>query len=122
MFIGGGAFLIPYLIVLFLVGKPIYFLEMVLGQFYSRGCIKAFDFCPALRGVGFSQVISIFTVSTYYAPILAITMKYFFDSFSSDLPWSECHEWVDCTPSSQLNSFSNSSNKSLTSSAEIYFM
>lgn len=47
---GGGAYVIPYFIVLFVVGKPIYLLEMVLGQFYSRGCIKAFDFAPALRG------------------------------------------------------------------------
>lgn len=47
---GGGAFLIPYLIVLFLVGKPIYYLEMIIGQFSSRGAVKVWDMCPALRG------------------------------------------------------------------------
>ncbi|CAD7011569.1 unnamed protein product [Ceratitis capitata] len=37
---GGGAFLIPYLIVLFLIGKPIYYLEMAIGQFSSCGSVK----------------------------------------------------------------------------------
>lgn len=50
---GGGAFLIPYLIVLFLVGKPIYYLEMIIGQFSSRGAVKVWDLCPALRGKSF---------------------------------------------------------------------
>jgi solute carrier family 6 amino acid transporter-like protein 5/7/9/14 len=48
--IGGGAFVIPYLIVLFLVGKPSYFVEMILGQFSSRGSVKLYDFCPIMRG------------------------------------------------------------------------
>lgn len=47
---GGGAFLIPYLIVLLLVGRPIYYLEMCIGQFASRGSVKVYDFAPALRG------------------------------------------------------------------------
>lgn len=47
---GGGAFLIPYLIVLVVVGRPIYYLEMIVGQFSSRGSIKVYDLCPALRG------------------------------------------------------------------------
>jgi solute carrier family 6 amino acid transporter-like protein 5/7/9/14 len=29
---GGGAFLIPYLVVLLVIGRPIYYLEMCLGQ------------------------------------------------------------------------------------------
>ena len=47
---GGGAFLIPYIIVLLLIGKPIYYLEMILGQFTSRSSIKIWDVCPLLRG------------------------------------------------------------------------
>lgn len=47
---GGGAFVIPYIIVLIIVGKPIYYLEMLLGQFSSRGSAKVYDMCPALRG------------------------------------------------------------------------
>lgn len=47
---GGGAFLIPYLIVLLLVGKPLYFMEMIIGQFSSKGSVKCYDLSPAMRG------------------------------------------------------------------------
>lgn len=33
---GGGAFLIPYLVVLFFIGRPLYFMELAVGQFSSR--------------------------------------------------------------------------------------
>lgn len=53
---GGGAFLIPYIIVLILVGKPLYFMEMVLGQFSSKGSVKVYDFVPAMRGESILKV------------------------------------------------------------------
>lgn len=48
---GGGAFLIPYIIVLFLVGKPLYYLEMICGQFTSRASVKVWEVVPAFKGV-----------------------------------------------------------------------
>jgi len=47
---GGGAFLIPYLIVLLFIGRPLYFLEMVLGQFSSSGSVKVWDVVPIAKG------------------------------------------------------------------------
>lgn len=47
---GGGAFLIPYIIILLLVGKPFYYLEAVLGQFTSRSCTKTWMMSPAMKG------------------------------------------------------------------------
>lgn len=47
---GGGAFLLPYLIVLFIIGRPLYYLEMVIGQFSSRNSIDVYDLCPVFRG------------------------------------------------------------------------
>lgn len=32
-----GAFLIPYFILYFLIGAPLYYLELALGKFSSRG-------------------------------------------------------------------------------------
>lgn len=47
---GGGAFVIPYMIVLLIVGRPVYYLEMVMGQFSSRGSVKVYDVSPIMRG------------------------------------------------------------------------
>ncbi|XP_030377442.1 sodium-dependent nutrient amino acid transporter 1 isoform X2 [Scaptodrosophila lebanonensis] len=100
---GGGAFLIPYLIVLFLVGKPIYYLEMIIGQFSSRGSVKVFDLCPAMKGVGAGQAFQVLMLSTYYAALVAIIGQYFFESFRNPLPWATCRpEWgkncIDSAP------------------------
>lgn len=61
---GGGAFLIPYLIVLAVVGRPIYYLEMIVGQFSSRGSAKVYDLCPAMRGE--FRIIRVFVLRTFY--------------------------------------------------------
>lgn len=47
---GGGAFLIPYVIVLLVIGKPMYYLETVLGQFSSSNCVKIWRLSPAMKG------------------------------------------------------------------------
>lgn len=126
---GGGAFLIPYLVVLFLVGKPIYYLEMIMGQFSSRGAIELYDFCPAMRGIGVAQIIAVFFVATYYSSLNSIIGYYIFSSFQSTLPWAKCREeWgPDCVNSdgtssnrNSTESFINSTQKS-TSSSELYF-
>uniref|UniRef100_A0A1B0DCW9 Sodium-dependent nutrient amino acid transporter 1 n=1 Tax=Phlebotomus papatasi TaxID=29031 RepID=A0A1B0DCW9_PHLPP len=94
---GGGAFVIPYLIVLIFVGRPVYYLEMLLGQFSSRGAVRVFDFAPAFRGVGYGQVLSTAFVTIYYASVMGITLRYFFASLTTgDLPWNKCKpEWND---------------------------
>ncbi|XP_065073599.1 sodium-dependent nutrient amino acid transporter 1 isoform X2 [Ochlerotatus camptorhynchus] len=99
---GGGAFVIPYIIVLLLVGKPVYYMEMIIGQFSSRGSVKVYDCAPAMRGVGFGQLFSIITLITYYSSLMALIASYMFDSFKSPLPWAHCDpEWgascVDAT-------------------------
>lgn len=45
------AFLIPYLVVLFFIGKPLYFLEMALGQFSSYGQVKVWSLAPFFKGM-----------------------------------------------------------------------
>lgn len=121
---GGGAFVIPYLIVLFVIGKPGYFMEMAMGQFSSRGTIKVYDCVPACRGVGSGQVLSSMFVATYYSSIMGLTLKYLYDSFSVVLPWSICRtEWGSCSSTfmnDSLYTSSNTSNKQ-SSSAELYF-
>ncbi|EDW10664.1 sodium-dependent nutrient amino acid transporter 1 [Drosophila mojavensis] len=122
---GGGAFLIPYLIVLILVGKPVYYLEMLLGQFSSRGSVKVYDFVPILRGIGYGQVLATGIVTTYYATLMALTLRYFVESFYPTLPWSYCRdEWApSCLDSAPQQGSLVGGNQSAvrTTSAEFYF-
>ena len=49
---GGGAFLIPYIIMLILCGLPLLFMELTVGQYTRRGPIEALGkICPILQGM-----------------------------------------------------------------------
>ena len=37
---GGGTFLIPYFIILFVVGLPLFFMEFVIGQYMKSGTVE----------------------------------------------------------------------------------
>ena len=65
---GGGAFLIPYMIVMLLIGRPMYFLELVLGQFSSKSSIKIWDVVPGFRGMVESELIFDF-IRTHFPSI-----------------------------------------------------
>lgn len=123
---GGGAFLIPYIIVLFLVGKPFYYLEMIMGQFTSRSSVKMWSCVPAFRGVGWAQMFSMIAVGTYYCSLMSVTLYYLINSFQSQLPWSKCLiEWGDvCINSGKTDENTTHHGKNMTnmmSSAELYF-
>lgn len=50
---GGGAFLIPYCIMLLFGGLPLFYMELALGQFHRCGCLTIWKrICPALKGKG----------------------------------------------------------------------
>lgn len=55
---GGGAFLIPYLVVLALIGKPLYYMEMALGQFSSLGSVQVWELAPVFKGESMSMSMS----------------------------------------------------------------
>lgn len=85
---GGGAFMLPYLLALFLVGIPILMLEFSLGQTFQSGDIISFGRVhKRLAGLGFASVIGAFLVVTYYTVIIAWSILYFLSSFDSTLPW-----------------------------------
>ncbi|XP_017884449.1 sodium-dependent nutrient amino acid transporter 1-like [Ceratina calcarata] len=126
---GGGVFLIPYIIVLFLVGKPFYYLEMIMGQFCSRSSVKMWAAVPGFRGVGWTQMFSTIAVGTYYCSLMSITLFYLIGSFQSQLPWSTCaKEWGDsCVDSKGSYNIVDTKpipmerNRTMISSAELYF-
>lgn len=119
---GGGTFVIPYTIIVILVGRPLYYMELLLGQFSSRGCIKVYNMSPAVRGVGVGQCFCTIVVLSIYVSVMALTIRYFLASFNDPLPWSFCRdEWnTSCIDSSVIAT--NFSNERPKSSAELYFV
>jgi len=94
---GGGAFLIPYMIVVIISGIPIFLLEVALGQQTKLGAIQSWNaICPIVSGIGISSAVIVFLTLCYYAIILAWALFYLLQSFRAELPWASCgNEWND---------------------------
>jgi len=83
---GGGAFLIPYVIALFVIGIPILFLEIAMGQFHQTGDVGVFgSIHPRLRGVGLTSVACAYMLVCYYVMLIAWVVNAFFDSFGDSI-------------------------------------
>jgi hypothetical protein len=86
---GGGAFLVPYSIVLVVIGMPLFLLELGVGQKFQVGPLQAWrKIHPCLAGVGMTGVLVTFFVALYYNIIVAWTLWYLFHSFAYPLPWA----------------------------------
>ncbi|KAJ8415274.1 hypothetical protein AAFF_G00422540 [Aldrovandia affinis] len=104
---GGGAFLVPYFIMLFLCGIPLLFLEFSIGQYTRLGPVHALaKICPLLKvsplrqrkstrsklmGVGLATIVISYVLSTYYNVLMTWALYYFFNSFGNTLPWQSCN-------------------------------
>ncbi|KAL3319769.1 hypothetical protein Ciccas_001562 [Cichlidogyrus casuarinus] len=88
---GGGAFLIPYCLMVAVIGLPLFFLEFAFGQFASLGPIEIWSISPLFKGIGYSMVLISWVLCAYYNVIVARCMFFFGASFQSELPWSNCN-------------------------------
>ncbi|XP_073831238.1 sodium-dependent neutral amino acid transporter B(0)AT3 isoform X1 [Musca autumnalis] len=88
---GGGAFLVPYFIMLCIQGIPIFYLELAIGQRLRKGAIGVWSqVSPYLGGIGISSAVVSYIVALYYNTIIAWCLIYLLHSFESPLPWAEC--------------------------------
>ncbi|KAK6024634.1 putative sodium-dependent acetylcholine transporter, partial [Ostertagia ostertagi] len=87
---GGVAFFIPYLIVLVVAALPMFFMEMVLGQFSSLAAISVWNVVPLFKGVGVAMVLISCIIAIYLNIVSAWSLFYFINSISFSLPWSNC--------------------------------
>ncbi|XP_060913367.1 sodium-dependent neutral amino acid transporter SLC6A17 [Labrus mixtus] len=95
---GGGAYLVPYFILLLLIGIPLFFLELAVGQRIRRGSIGVWNYVyPQLGGIGVSSLMVCGFVGLYYNVIIGWSIFYFFKSFQYPLPWAECPIMINGT-------------------------
>ncbi|KAJ8313056.1 hypothetical protein KUTeg_010429, partial [Tegillarca granosa] len=115
---GGGAFLLPYFIMLIFGGLPLFYMELALGQFQRCGCLTVWKrICPALKGIGIAICVINTFVAWYYNTIIAWAVYYFFSalfSIGGDVPWRTCdNSWNrvnNCISSQELVATRNITN------------
>lgn len=122
---GGGAFLLPYLLMALFGGVPLFYMELALGQFHHSGCISIWKhICPIFKGIGFAICIIALYIAFYYNTIMAWALYYLLSSFQSTLPWSSCtNSWNTANCNHYMSTDHNVSwSNSSTSPAEEFYV
>uniref|UniRef100_A0A667Z883 Transporter n=1 Tax=Myripristis murdjan TaxID=586833 RepID=A0A667Z883_9TELE len=121
---GGGAFLLPYLLMAVFGGVPLFYMELALGQFHRSGCISIWKhICPIFKGIGFAICIIALYIAFYYNTIMAWALYYLLSSFRSTLPWTTCtNSWntVNCNRYMSTDHNISWSNSSTSPAEEFY--
>lgn len=107
---GGGAFLLPYLLMLFLCGIPLFYLESCLGQFSSASCLTVFKIAPLFKGVGYAILVVNFISTCYYVVIVSYPLSYIYESIAHALPWTKCGNAWNTNECLQLDTANYTSN------------
>ncbi|CAF1327089.1 unnamed protein product [Adineta ricciae] len=95
---GGGAFFIPYFILLIFGGLPLFYMELALGQYHRSGVFTIWKhICPLVKGIGWATVLINFMTAMFYNTVISWAVYYMIVSFKGivgDLPWKRCdHAW-----------------------------
>ncbi|KAK3788155.1 hypothetical protein RRG08_042849 [Elysia crispata] len=94
---GGGAFFIPYILSLVFMGIPLFCLEILFGQFASKGPITIWENNPLFKGLGYTMVALAAIISVYYNIVVATAIYFLFASMQSEVPWASCgNDWNTC--------------------------
>ena len=65
-----GAFFVPYFIMLFFVGIPLFVLEFSFGQFMQSSPVKVWIIAPLFTGIGYAMCVMSGLVSIYYNMVI----------------------------------------------------
>jgi hypothetical protein len=103
---GGGAFLIPYFVSALVCGVPLFYFELVIGQFIRKGTVGVWAHINRnLVGVGLACATTSYLIGLYYNVIIALCLYYLVCSCFSTLPWANCEVALQNTPLPSISSF-----------------
>jgi len=81
---GGGAFFVPYLLAMVIVGIPLLIHEIAMGQHLQKSDVGVqHHLNKHTKGVGVGSVLAGFLVVTYYVPMISWCIRAFLESFGS---------------------------------------
>ncbi|XP_066910380.1 inactive sodium-dependent neutral amino acid transporter B(0)AT3-like [Clytia hemisphaerica] len=115
---GGGAFLIPYLLMMIMEGFPLFIIEYAIGQRFKQSAVGCWGkIHPALRGIGIGSIVLSGFLCIYYVAVIAWSFFYLFVSMRKVLPW----ERNNCPSSLQLLNNSVTNETCCTRDPEAYY-
>jgi SNF family Na+-dependent transporter len=92
---GMGDFLVAYFVVAAIIGWPVFFMELAIGQFCGVGLPLIWDVVPAFKGLGTIQTVVAFLHFMYINFLNAVTLFYLGESFRNEIQWTKCSApWV----------------------------
>ncbi|XP_060555847.1 sodium- and chloride-dependent glycine transporter 1-like isoform X2 [Ruditapes philippinarum] len=91
---GGGAFLIPFVIMIVVCGIPMYFLEYSISKFSGRGAYQLWDISPLFRGVGVAVSVAYGLYMIGSSIFRCWIIEFIVFAVREPIPWSHCNnEW-----------------------------
>lgn len=101
---GGGAYLIPYIIALFVIGIPFLILEGKIGQRWKSPLVTVYGFVWRRFGkiVGWVAVLACLTIGAFYIVLTGYAIAYTWFSAASQIPADTknffLHDFLKLTP------------------------
>ncbi|XP_071041209.1 sodium-dependent transporter bedraggled isoform X2 [Parasteatoda tepidariorum] len=89
-----GCFIFQFLLLSILIGIPILYMQMSLGQYLGAGMLDMWYISPAFKGLGFAMMYLYIMLGIYNAVPLSWLFIYFKDSFitlKDSYKWGKCH-------------------------------
>uniref|UniRef100_G3T886 Solute carrier family 6 member 16 n=1 Tax=Loxodonta africana TaxID=9785 RepID=G3T886_LOXAF len=88
---GGSVFLVFYILMLFLIGVPLLFMEMASGQRLRQGSLGVWKLTsPWMTGLGYTTFLVCFIEGLVFNLVNCWSLLYLSQSFQFPVPWETC--------------------------------
>tara|TARA_B100001248_G_scaffold262395_1_gene258082 strand:+ start:16590 stop:18065 length:1476 start_codon:yes stop_codon:yes gene_type:complete len=85
---GGGAFLIPFVVALLLLGLPMLIMEGIIGQKFHFPLVSAYGLVAGRLGkvFGWLSILGVVTIGTFYAVLTGYSVAYIYYTAAGAIP------------------------------------
>lgn len=82
--------MVAFLAMLFIIGLPLFYLEITLAQYSKMSPLEIWKVVPAFRGLGVCSLFLSLFIAFYYNVLICYSFIYAVSSFLPTLPWTAC--------------------------------